>query len=74
MLILCALIGIVVLAQTAFQVQAGVPLTLIEIMIYAVSFMTMASVSGYFTFAYFRSFLTDPQSIESVSTRQNARS
>jgi hypothetical protein len=73
MLILCTLIGIVVLAQTVFQVRAGVPLTMAEILIFAVSFMTVAGVSGYFTSAYFRSFVTETRFVEAVSAQHSVR-
>lgn len=56
LLILCTLIGLVVLSQTIFQVLAGVPLSNLEIMVYVLSFMTMALLSAYFTWAYFASF------------------
>lgn len=55
LLVLCSLIGIVVIAQTIFQVNAGVDLTAAEIMIYVVSFMLMATISGGLVIAYLRS-------------------
>lgn len=55
MLVLCTLIGIVILVQTLFQVSAGVPLTVMGIVIFSISFMTMALVAGWLALSYFRS-------------------
>jgi hypothetical protein len=55
LLVLCSLIGIVVIAQTVFQLSAGVELTAAEVMIYVVSFLLMATVSGGLAVAYLRS-------------------
>lgn len=64
MLVLCALIGLVVAAQTAFQLNAGVQLTTGEVVIYVVSFLSMSLVAGWLSLAFFRGIADSTEPIK----------
>lgn len=64
MLVLCALIGLVVVAQTVFQLKAGVQLTAGEAIIYVVSFLSMALVAGWLSIAFFRGIADSTEPIK----------